>query len=254
MKSLHFLYHELYSEPSSYSYALQCSQFERHCELFARLRGNPGQTLIPEVTFDDGHRSNCEFALPLLKRYGLGAHFFVTVGWIGCRAQYMNWDELRALHAAGQHIGAHGWSHALLTHCSASQLEQELSGARRKLEDELGSPVTTMSLPGGRINQKVLDACWAAGYVEVFTSSPRSEATCRDVRCTVGRLNIRSSFTLAFMEEVLRLDNRLLSKLQRKEQLRTIAKNLLGDSLYARIWSIVNRQEDEVGPSGALIE
>src|SRR6185437_14596919 len=111
----------------------------------------------------------------LLQARDMKAHFFITVGWTGRKAGYMNWNELRALHEAGQLIGAHGWTHTLLTHCSEKDLQVELVNARTALEDGLGSSITTMSLPGGRYNRKVLAACEQAGYTEIYTSIPRSE-------------------------------------------------------------------------------
>jgi peptidoglycan/xylan/chitin deacetylase (PgdA/CDA1 family) len=58
------------------------------------------------------------------------ARFFITAGWTGKKPGYMGWEELRSLHEAGHSIGAHGWTHALLTHCSEKDLQTELSSAR----------------------------------------------------------------------------------------------------------------------------
>lgn len=251
MKSLHLLYHELRPAQSSYTYAIACADFERHCELFANLRRNPGTRLLPEVTFDDGHRSNYEFALPLLGRYAIPAHFFVTVGWLNTRADYMSWNELRALQAAGHTIGAHGWTHTLLTHCTSAELHHELTGARQKLEDELGCAVTTMSLPGGRSNTRILNACWEAGYAEVFTSVPRAEPVNRPARATVGRLNIRGSMTAAWLDQLLQPETGMLRKLERQEQIKSAARTMLGDTLYAKLWALANRHEAEPDPTGA---
>ncbi|MFP4058076.1 MAG: polysaccharide deacetylase family protein [Candidatus Brocadiia bacterium] len=45
------------------------------------------------ITFDDGYADNASVALPLLRRYGLPATFFVTTGWVGTeRLQW--WDRL----------------------------------------------------------------------------------------------------------------------------------------------------------------
>jgi hypothetical protein len=245
MDSLHLLYHELRSTPSSYSYVFPAQEFERHCELFARLQQPGTNTLRPEITFDDGHLSNHELALPILQRHNLRARLFITAGWTGKRAGFMGWLELRALHAAGHQIGAHGMTHKLLTHCSPTELDNELRGARLLLEDGLGQPVTTMSLPGGRSNRSVLDACWAAGYTEVFTSVPRSEPTLRPPHSTIGRLNVRSSTTPTWLEQVLRPETGLLHKLQRQDAIKSAAKSLLGDRVYAKLWSALNRQEQE---------
>src|SRR6185437_12879132 len=122
-----------------------------------------------------GHLSDYEHALPLLQARNLQARFFITVGWTGQKPGYMGWNELRSLHEAGQQIGAHGWTHTLLTHCSDKELATELGQARLTLEDKLGTAITTMSLPGGRYNRHVLAACEKQGYTQVYTSIPRSE-------------------------------------------------------------------------------
>ena len=125
---LYLLYHELRSSRSAYSYVLETAEFEKQISLFQKLRENGLSTLRPEVTFDDGHISNFEFALPILETHALKAWFFITVGWTNRRAGYMGWQQLRELHQAGQQIGAHGWTHTLLTHCSARRLHSEQIG------------------------------------------------------------------------------------------------------------------------------
>lgn len=242
LKSLHVLYHELRPVGGAYSYAVECAEFERHCILFGQ-RQQSSDSLRPEITFDDGHRSDHEFALPILERHSLQAHFFVTAGWTGQHADYMNWSELRALHASGQRIGAHGWSHTLLTHCTPAQLTHELVDSRRSLEDGLGHSITTMSLPGGRFNQRVLDACWNAGYTEVFTSVPRAEPSERAPRSTVGRLNVRTGVQIDWLESLLDPESKLLARLEQQERVKSAARRLLGDTMYAKLWAIVNHQD-----------
>src|ERR1035441_4804186 len=89
----------------------------------------------PEVTFDDGHISDYEYALPILQSRALTARFFITVGWTGKKPGYMGWRELRSLHESGHLIGAHGWSHALLTHCAQGDLDKELHVRRLQFVD-----------------------------------------------------------------------------------------------------------------------
>jgi peptidoglycan/xylan/chitin deacetylase (PgdA/CDA1 family) len=254
MQSLHFLYHELRAVPSTYTYVFPYDEFERHCELFATLRQDDTGTLWPEITFDDGHRSNHDLALPVLERYGLKATFFITVGWIGQRAQYMGWTELRTLRAQGQEIGAHGWSHKLLTHCTAVELDRELAGARKALEDRLAAPVTALSLPGGRVNRRVLAAAWAGGYTTVFTSVPEPAPRSRVAHKTIGRVNVRSDLRVAHVKELLRLESGVLARLERKERAKSLAKTMLGDRLYTRLWAMMNRQEAEAEITGLGVE
>jgi peptidoglycan/xylan/chitin deacetylase (PgdA/CDA1 family) len=239
-RRLYLLYHELRPRGSRYSYVLDNEAFEEHLALFQRIR-EEGSGLWPEVTFDDGHVSNYEYALPLLQARGMKAHFFITVGWTGRKAGYMNWSELRELHKAGQFIGAHGWTHTLLTHCSEKDLQVELLNARMALEDQLGSPITTMSLPGGRYNRRVLAACEQAGYTEVYTSIPRSEPAAPGPM--IGRLNIRGDMKPEWIAEVLRPQNKTLAGLGRQYKVKEAAKALLGDRLYASAWALLNRKE-----------
>jgi peptidoglycan/xylan/chitin deacetylase (PgdA/CDA1 family) len=239
---LYLLYHELRPTRSDYSYVVETGQFEKHVDLFLKLRNeNKTSAFYPEITFDDGHISNLEYALPILQSRQIKAWFFVTVGWTGQKPGYMGWPELRALQDAGQQIGAHGWSHTLLTHCDQNQLQKELLEARLLLEDKLGASVTTMSLPGGRSNQRVLAACREAGYSQIFTSAPRAEP--QPAGSTVGRLNIRGDMTLEWITKLFQPDSGILNGLQRQHQIKATAKTLLGDRLYETLWALLNRQE-----------
>lgn len=244
-QSLFLLYHELRPQPSSYTYALACAEFDRHLALFARLQSaSQTDTLRPEITFDDGHVSNFDHALPALAAHRLAATFFITAAWTGSKAGYMTWDQLRALGAAGQQIGAHGMTHALLTHCSPPDLDRELRGARQTLEDGLGMPVTTLSLPGGRFNADVLQACRDAGYTRIFTSQPRAESI--PLGELTGRFNIRGDMQAAWIERLLQPSTGILAQLERTARMKQAAKSLLGDQLYGRLWAVLNRQDSGV--------
>ena len=243
LQCLHLLYHELRPEKSNYSYVLDCEHFEKQVNLFAQFQEAQDPGLWPELTFDDGHISNYEYALPILQTRGIHARFFITAGWTGRRIGYMGWDELRSLHQAGHPIGAHGWTHTLLTHCTKKELQLELNGARQTLEDALGTPITTMSLPGGRFNRQVMDACREAGYTEVYTSIPQVEPM--PTGPVVGRLNIRGDRSLSWIASLFTPGNKVLANLQRQERIKAAAKTALGDRVYAKIWAILNGQETE---------
>lgn len=245
-RSLFLLYHELRSAPSAYSYVTSTSTFAEHAAFFRLPRA--ANTLIPRITFDDGHLSNLTEALPILQANQLSAHFFITAGWTGTRPGFLQAHHLRELHAAGQSIGAHGLTHTLLTHCSPAQLDRELRVARLLLEDTLSASITTLSLPGGRFNRAVLDACWAAGYTQVFTSVPCPEPEPLG-RC-VGRLNLQADADVPFLTRLLDPATGTLLRLERIDRLKNAAKRLLGDTAYRRLWSLVNREEREAAPAG----
>jgi hypothetical protein len=220
--------------------------FEKHLDLYARLRRQQSG-LYPEITFDDGHISNLEFAAPLLQARAMTAHFFITVGWTGTRPGYLDWPGLRSLQAAGHTIGAHGWTHTLLTHCTDQELTTELDRARLTLEDKLGASIATMSLPGGRCNRRVLAACQRAGYATIFTSIPRAESL--PLGTTAGRLNILGTMQPDFLARLFATDGKLLRRLGQQSRRKEAVKKLLGDTLYAKLWALVTRQEAQEADS-----
>lgn len=234
------LYHEVRGGGSEYSYVIDEAMFERHMVLFARLR-REGNSLSPELTFDDGHISNLRVAAPILAAHELKARVFITAGWTGKRPDFMGWSEVRELAAAGHPIGAHGWSHKLLTHCSDAELETELKTARLTLEDGLGAAVTTMSLPGGRADARVLAACRRHGYSQIFTSEPKAEEL--PLGDTVGRFNVRGDMQPEWLAELLRPESGVLRRVERQHRLKSLAKSLLGDRLYAKLWALKNSKE-----------
>ena len=240
---LFLLYHELRNSESHYSYVTGAQLFSKQLDVYVESRNSGSSALWPEVTFDDGHISNHDLAAPVLAAHGLTAHFFITVGWTGIKPRYMGWPELRSLQEAGHGIGAHGWTHTLLTHCSDRELQMELTQSRQTLEDKLGTSITTMSLPGGRSNPRVLAACKGAGYTRVYNSIPRAESL--PLGPTVGRLNVRGDMRPEWIVELLQPESGILSSLERRQRMKDAAKSLLGDRIYQRLWALVNRKEPE---------
>ncbi len=240
-RQLYLLYHELHTDTRAYAYGMDTSRFAEHLALIAAMRNASSEPVQAQITFDDGHRSNHDYALPLLREHNLQAWFFLTAGWIEQRADYLDWRQAAALHAAGHGIGAHGWSHALLTHCNAAGLQKELRDTRALLEDRLGTTITALSFPGGRYNARVLDACAEAGYTRLFTSRPQTSVPGQDG--LIGRLNIRRDATAEWLRGLLAEDGTVLRGLERQDQVKTALKRLLGDRAYASLWRVVNRAE-----------
>ena len=237
------LYHELRPEPSAYSYVLPCHRFAEHMRLFARLRQESPGSALPVLTFDDGHMSNYAYAAPMLQEAEANAHFFITAGWTGNRSGYMEPHHLRELHAAGHTVGAHSWSHALLTQCTDAALRRELGDSRAALEDWLSAPVTSMSLPGGRYNARILRGCREAGYTAVWTSLP-GEMALPDAPL-IGRFNLHGGVSDEFLARLLELQSGVLRRAGRVARLKAAAQRVLGDRTYAQLWAAVNRQETE---------
>jgi peptidoglycan/xylan/chitin deacetylase (PgdA/CDA1 family) len=189
-------YHSI-RPPGLYKYSTSAALFEAHLEWLAAHCTVVGfeEVLLPAeqprgkprvaITFDDGYQDNVEIALPLLQKYRLTATFFITTGLLqkdtptlnrlaanfGNSLEQMgplNFAGLRALDAAGMHIGAHTHSHHNLRQLSPKEQREELYKSRAILEDALGKAVPTMSypygLPGYAVDAGVSRASLETGY------------------------------------------------------------------------------------------
>ena len=124
------------------------------------------------MSFDDDWESQYTHALPLLKKYGFTATFYIWVGVVG-KKHHMSWDEIRALKAAGMQIGCHSMTHPYLTRVQNDEaLRQEILGAKQIIESHVGVPVTTFAYPFGQYNERVVAAVKEAGYTSARSTWP----------------------------------------------------------------------------------
>ena len=237
----YLIYHEFAPRAEQYSYCCAVPVFEEHVRLAARLHHSTDRRLlVPEITFDDGHASQYSSALPVLEQNGIRAIFFVIAGWAGCEPQTMSWNQLRELHSLGHQVQSHSLTHPMLTHCSDAELQKELSGSRFEIQDKLGASVDAISIPNGRWNKRVLQACIEAGYKRVFTSdSWRKPQQYSDV-CLCGRLNVPQSMTAARLETLLVRNGRSKFFHDMQSRSKHLLKQVAGDRLYHKLWQTVS--------------
>lgn len=232
IRSMVLAYHEVMPD-SNYAYCVTSASFAEQLRLLDSLKKN--KSLDAQITFDDGEQSQYHNVLPLLAEYGFKATYFVTPGLIGTAAKFLGWEDLRALQAAGHSVQSHGWSHQFLTFCSETELAHELRASRQSLEDNLGTAVEEISVPGGRWDRRVLQACAAVGYRRVYVSDPWVEAEIGGVE-VIGRFMVRRTTTITELERIVSRDRSALRKLRLRSQLREGLVGVLGDNLYHRLW------------------
>lgn len=230
-------YHEISPSQSRDLYRVSAGDFNLHLSLLSRLL-DAGLLDRNEfhVSFDDGHLSNSALACPLLHNHGIHALFFVTPAWIGARASAMTWEEVRELTQKGHSVQSHGWSHKLLTGCSPKELHHELAASKAVLEEKLSSPVTALSLPGGRWNGAVLQAAAAAGYQEIFTSDPIFRPVLWGRLRLHGRAMVHRNTSSGDLEKFLTSDRLYWMGARLKWRAKKLLQTGLGDDLYAAIW------------------
>jgi len=123
------------------------------------------------ITFDDGHESNYFLALPLLRKFGFKADFFITTDWIGTD-RYMTVDQIRELHKCGMGIGSHGVTHNFLSNMDEGEVKQELRQSMEVLSSITRGRIVSFSIPGGRVQPCLFAAAEQLGYRIVCASHP----------------------------------------------------------------------------------
>jgi len=114
-----------------------------------------GERAALSLTFDDARQSQLDRGLPILDAHGVRATFYVTPENMRPRL-----DDWRAAVTRGHEIGNHTlthpcsgnfpWSrHKALEECTLEQMEEELLGANRVIEELLGVTPTTFAYPCG---------------------------------------------------------------------------------------------------------
>lgn len=248
-------YHELQEASGSDQYTVSCAAFEKHLEVVRRFASGSQNGLCRTfISFDDGHRSNVELALPRLNHHGLKAIFFVTSGWTSKKESALGWRDLAKLVSSGHSVQSHGMSHAFFTHCSDVELAREIKGSKELLEERLGIVVDSISMPGGRWDERVLRACAAAGYRHVYTSDPvRRPRLCHGVWLH-GRIMVRNHTGVEHIEKFLSGDPRFWLALRARHRAQSFMRKLLGDSFYHALWrKMARRAEPAMGQSNLAL-
>lgn len=153
-------------------------------ELLAFMKG----ASIPEksfvLTIDDGWKSQLQM-LPVLKRHGFKAVFFVFPG-LGIEdpyGDYLTWQELQGISGDPDfEIQAHSMTHPwdkdsnLVTWVeghppgkSSTDAEYELKQSKLILEQRLGTPIRYFAWPAGYFNDTLIHMATKTGYQALYT-------------------------------------------------------------------------------------
>jgi peptidoglycan/xylan/chitin deacetylase (PgdA/CDA1 family) len=99
----------------------------------------------------------------------------VTVPPDAFRGVYLDWDEVRALDAAGFTAGAHTMSHPILTRVSPERARREIADSAARVAAEVGHPAEAFAYPNGLpgdLDDEVVAMVREAGFRVGFTLSP----------------------------------------------------------------------------------
>jgi peptidoglycan/xylan/chitin deacetylase (PgdA/CDA1 family) len=104
------------------------------------------------ISFDDGHKTVYDNALPLMQNFGFKGTVFVCTERVGVKDFYgepaMNLYQLRELESLGWEIGSHGKSHCVLTSLPYEKRKLEISESKEFLQRH-GFKVSSFAYPYG---------------------------------------------------------------------------------------------------------
>lgn len=86
------------------------------------------------IHFDDGRKSQYDFAVPILDQYDIKGSFWIVCNYASSvNSDYMGWDQIDELVASGHDIQNHGLSHARLPMLSDAELAAEIGDCKETL-------------------------------------------------------------------------------------------------------------------------
>lgn len=190
--------------------SITLEQLLRHLALGEPL---PERPII--ITFDDGYVDNYANAYPLLTRYGFGGTFFVVTE-LAERASagmtapdgtvyaddYMSWEQMQEMQAAGMDIQCHARVHEDLTDMDDERLIWQVLGCREMIESRLGVRQRFVAYPSGIYDQRVADFFASDDYWGGITTYQGSVQR-SDAPFELQRLRIRSTTTIPELAELL---------------------------------------------------
>lgn len=130
-------------------------------------RGAPLPPKPVLLTFDDATAGQFTEALPILRRHGFRATFFVMTvvldkpGWLTRR-------QVRSLDRAGMTIGGHTWDHSAVPEYAAADWRKQIDEPARDLADLVGHPIRVFAYPFGLWDRRAIPRLWEAGFTAAF--------------------------------------------------------------------------------------
>ncbi len=131
--------------------------------------GRPLPERTVGISIDDAYLSAYTQAWPRLREAGLPFTVFVATGPVDMGLKnYMTWDQIREMAAAGVTIGNHSVSHLHMPTASRARDKSEIEDAARRFEQELGARPTIFSYPYGEASASVEALVGKEGFIAAF--------------------------------------------------------------------------------------
>jgi peptidoglycan-N-acetylglucosamine deacetylase len=117
------------------------------------------KTTIVTTSWDDGNSADLRLA-ELLHSRGINATFYIPIKY---SEQTLSENEVKGL-ASRFEVGAHGFTHKLLSRLTSDELVEEIGACKTTLEDITSREVRMFCYPCGRYDNRVVRMLRAFGY------------------------------------------------------------------------------------------
>jgi peptidoglycan/xylan/chitin deacetylase (PgdA/CDA1 family) len=214
------MYHVIVAPPSSAQLPelyVDPKTFDKQME-WLRSQGYQGVSLnqvydawfkgaeLPEkpvvVSFDDGYRSQYVYARPELRKLGWPGVLSVIAGRIDQPDAELNQAMIQRLINDGWELDSHTINHVDVSQASGSQLQDEVAGSRKMLQQRFHQPVNFFCYPSGRYDDQAIQAVRAAGYLGATTTDEGLAS--RSERYTLKRIRVDGSDGVNGLEQKLK--------------------------------------------------
>ena len=209
--------------------------------------GDPVPADWVAITFDDGNDSDYVHAVPLLLERGFTATFFVCGERVGAGGG-LERDMIAKMVVRGMHVGSHGMTHRFLTTLAAGEEEKEISRSRELLSSIAGESVDHFAPPGGRYNQRTIEALWRHSYRAVCTSdfgfNPRAARAEQEggARFIFRRIPVMCETSNAQFDAVVRGSAARLAPLYVRHAGLSWLRRTIGEAAYRRLRMLAARR------------
>jgi peptidoglycan/xylan/chitin deacetylase (PgdA/CDA1 family) len=164
-------------------------------QLEQRISSRAPLERVVVLTFDDGYADQYRYAVPILRRYGANATFYIVTGQVG-RPRHVTWSELRAMTAQHFDVAAHGVQHDDLSQMDAAQQQYQIETSIAKLRAFVHAPVSSYAYPSGRLNATTLRLVARSG-VALAVTTDAAYVLPPENRYEITRLRVSGDWSLA---------------------------------------------------------
>jgi peptidoglycan/xylan/chitin deacetylase (PgdA/CDA1 family) len=123
------------------------------------------------VSFDDGYRSQYVYARPELRKLGWPGVLSAIAGRIGQPGAELSNQMVQTMINDGWELDSHTINHVDVSQASGAQLQDEVAGSRKMLQQRFHQPVNFFCYPSGAYDDQAIQAVRAAGYLGATTTN-----------------------------------------------------------------------------------